>query len=320
MLHLAMRLARALLLLLIASTAALGQGAACDIHAIPLSIVGFAADPTGALTPGNFRVFLDGRPQKVDTVTFGTFPRSTYILLDSSGSMTRSRYWNLAEEFVMTAARLAPAGDVKVAVFNQRISRFLARNEVLALGKTAFDSLLSGGFKDGRTALYDAVLASVAAMPHVAPEDTVLVVTDGGDNESKSDYKQLRNRLRATHTRLIVVFVRHGEFDLEIAREVPNLAEVVETSGGMLFAGLPAAKLGTLNTGREAPPPGKKEQDEYLAELTAWYTSVQHGYRITLPSLSGKTKVKVELTPEVVRTRLFYPREIEPCSVSVVKP
>jgi len=303
--------------LLLLATNSFAQTTACDLQAIPLSIVGFAADPTGALSPGNFRLFLDGRPQRVDTLTFGAFPRTTYILLDSSGSMTGSRYWKLAEEFVVLAAKLAPAGDVKIAVFNRRISKFLDRKDVLASGLPAIDGLLSGGFKNGRTALYDAVLASVAAMPHVAPEDTVLVVTDGGDNESKAAYKELKAKLRATRTRLFVVFVRHADQSTILEdREVPNLAEVVESSGGMLFTGLPAVKLSALDNNHEAPPPGEKELGQYLAELASWYKGVRSNYRIDVPPLPGAAKVKIELVPKVERTRLFYPREIGPCNTA----
>jgi hypothetical protein len=282
---------------------------------LPVNILGLPPERVSALAPGNFRVYLDGHPTRIDTMQYGNFPHTTYVLLDASGSMTGSGYWQLANEFAFAIMKNSPEGEVKVAAFDSKISQFIDRSEVMARGMPPFQKLLELDSKSHKTALFDAIAHALRVMPHVAPEDTIVVLTDGGDNASRTKDSDVLEVMRKVRARLLLISVRDYGIPDVTAEELNSrgdISELAAKSGGAIFDILPPLSERRLFR-YNLPSPGDAERDKYIAKLTAWYTALQTGLRLQLPSLAKRTKVKVELTPKIADTAVFYPSEIRPC-------
>jgi len=252
-----------------------------------------------------------------DEIRYGEFPHTTYVLLDASGSMTASRYWELARDFAVKIVKSSSPGEVKIAAFDQNLSKFFDRQDLAMHGLPPFGEILAAESKEHRTSIYDAVLHTVQIMPRIAPEDTIVVITDGGDNASRTSSSEVLNRLRDSHTRLLMVFVPDNP-TVGIPQEIysaQELLDVAKQSGGTIFNALPAGSESRLFI-KTGPAPDAAERLAYVEKLEVWYASLQLGFRLKLPPIAKPAKVKVELVPKNQNVLLIYPKEIVPCRQS----
>lgn len=309
------RFAAIVLLVIAAAASSAAQTPACASAPLPVNVLGLPPERASALTPGNFRVFLDGHPTRIDTMQYGEFPHTTYVLLDASGSMTASGYWQLANEFAFAIVKKSSEGEVKIAAFDSKISQFIDRSELMARGMPPFQKLLELDSKTHKTALFDAIAHALRVMPHVAPEDTIVVLTDGGDNASRTKDSDVLEVMRAVRVRLLVISVRdYGipDVNAEELNSRGDVSELAAKTGGAIFDALPPLSERRLFR-YDLPSPDGAQRDKYIAKLIAWYTALQTGFRLQLPAVAKRTKVKVELTPKIADTAVFYPSEIRPC-------
>jgi Ca-activated chloride channel homolog len=121
------------------------------------------------LSRDNFRIFEDGIEQRIQFVGREDVPATVGLVIDNSGSMRRKQadVLRAAQEF---RELIHPQDELFAFNFNERV----------------FAGLPQSG-PDGKTALYDAVLAALKQVDAGTHQRKALVVfSDGGDNASSA--------------------------------------------------------------------------------------------------------------------------------------
>ena len=225
-----------------------GQSVRMDVE---LSLVNITVtDPYGrivtGLEAGSFRVFEDNVEQEVVTFSSEDVPISVGVILDLSGSMANKI--GEAKEAAMQFFKSANPEDefllVTVSEHAQLNSGFTTRIEDLG------NTLLSGSAK-GRTALLDAVYLGVSQMKNAHDaKRALLIISDGGDNNSRYNERDIRRLIREANTQLYTI----GIFDpLGYRSRTPEelngpslLSELTELSGGRAFDVKSASELADI--------------------------------------------------------------------------
>lgn len=204
------------------------------------------------LEPENFRVFEDNVEQEIVSFSSEDVPVSIGVILDFSGSMADKigKAKQAALQFLKTAN---PQDEFFLVGFNdnaQLLSSFSHDVEDLQ------SRMLLASAK-GKTALMDAIYLGISQMRAANNgKRALLIISDGGDNNSRYNEKDIKRLVKEANTQLYSV----GIFDqpeyrsrtLEELNGPTLLNEVTELTGGRSFAvdnpsELPdiAAKIGT---------------------------------------------------------------------------
>jgi Ca-activated chloride channel family protein len=188
------------------------------------------------LDPDNFRVFEDNVEQEVVTFSSEDVPISIGVILDLSGSMSNKtgKAKEAAIQFFKTSN---PQDEFFLIGFNEHaelLSPFTNNIEDLQ------SRILTASSK-GRTALLDAIYLGLSEMKgaHHAKR-ALLIISDGGDNSSRYNEKDIKRLVREADTQLYSI----GIFDpyeyrgrtLEELNGPSLLSEVTELTGGRAFS------------------------------------------------------------------------------------
>jgi Ca-activated chloride channel homolog len=196
-------------------------------------------DPYDRLVTGlekeNFRVFEDGREQEVATFSSEDIPISIGVIFDMSGSMADKigRARQAAVQFLKTAN---PRDEFFMVSFNDRA-------ELTGGFTSSVDELqnrMMSTAAKGQTALLDAIYLGLSQMRSASHgKRALLVISDGGDNHSRYNERDIRNFLKEADCQLYVM----GVFDINDMQRTDEehygptlLSELAEMTGGRLFA------------------------------------------------------------------------------------
>ena len=175
---------------------------------------------------------INGKPVQILGVTKPTNTERVVIVLDASGSM--SSKWQRAVEFAVEIVQESPSSaEFALVIF--------ADNEIrtVEFGKTGRE-FITGimSFKNvkpyGHTALRDAIWRAVSMFEPNLVGDTIVVVSDGGDNQSKVSMRRLRE---AGWSREIRVMFAEFIDDFRTEEEKTDDADFgrfAESSGGFV--------------------------------------------------------------------------------------
>jgi Mg-chelatase subunit ChlD len=193
----------------------------------------------------NFRVRLNGKSAEVLDTHYSFAPRRIVVLLDMSGSMggnsEKNKKWQIARE-ALEDLLVETSADVPIALlsfsdhvhdmfdFKQNRSRIAAR---LKQGTSQRSNI------KGRTALRDAVLASLSLLQPVRAGDAIYAITDGGDNASHASATRTRTSLLESGVRLFTFLFAESPPTEEERAGIDDLVDMVGDSGGFVF-GLPS--------------------------------------------------------------------------------
>jgi len=188
------------------------------------------------LEPDNFRIFEDNIEQEVVNFSSEDVPISIGVILDLSGSMANKlgKAKEAAFQFFKTAN---PQDEFFLVGFNERAQLLGAfTNNVEDL-----QSRMLPASAKGKTALLDAIYLGLTQMRGAANgKRALLIISDGGDNNSRYNEKDIKRLVREAGTQLYSV----GIFDaFEYRSRTPEelsgpslLSEVTELTGGRAFA------------------------------------------------------------------------------------
>lgn len=246
------------------------------------------------LKRGDFRLWEDGVPQKIESFQHQDLPVSMGILVDNSGSMRDKR-----GAVTQAALDLVKSSNPDDAAFVVNFSDRAYLDQTLTSNIAALERGLARFDSRSTTALYDAVVASAKELTAHAkqPKQVVLIITDGADNASRVTLEQAIQRVQL-------------------------LGGPVVYSIGMLFgddkeeAQTARTALGALSaeTGGVAYFPESLQDVDQIAREVARDIRNQYtiGYHSTKPpNLGGYRTVRVEATAPnhgrlAVRTRKGY--------------
>src|SRR5712692_7970391 len=211
-----------------------GQSVHLDVELALVNVT--VTDPYSRLVtgpePDNFRLFEDNIEQEVVNFSSEDVPISIGVILDLSGSMANKlgKAKQAAIQFFKTAN---PQDEFFLVGFNERaelLSPFTGNVEDLQ------GHLLSASAK-GRTALLDAIYLGLSQMRAAQNgKRALLIISDGGDNNSRYNEKDIKRLVREADTQLYSI----GIFDpFEYRSRTPEelngpslLNEMTELTGG----------------------------------------------------------------------------------------
>jgi len=139
------------------------------------------------LDRGAFTVYEDGQPQQITSFRREDIPVAMGIVIDNSGSMSRSR--SAVNQATLNLVRASNPQD-QVFIVNFADEYYLDQDFTSNIAK--LQDALEKIESRGGTALYDALIASADHLKRNAKLDkkVLLVVTDGEDNRSRDPLEQ----------------------------------------------------------------------------------------------------------------------------------
>ncbi len=187
------------------------------------------------LEPDNFRVFENNVEQEIQYFSSEDVPISIGVIFDLSGSVANKvgKAKEAALQFFKTAN---PQDEFFLVSFNDRA-------EVLSTFTSSVEDLqshiLSASAK-GRTALLDAIYLGLSQMRTARnAKRALLIISDGGDNNSRYNERDIKRLVREADTQLYSIGIFDPfEYRSRTVEELngPSLLnEVTELTGGRAF-------------------------------------------------------------------------------------
>ena len=184
------------------------------------------------LAKDDFTVFEDGAKQEISAFEFAeALPLSLGVVIDGSGSMRESMplVHQAASEFVERLVREKDQGFV---------IEFREQPVLLAsMSKRPGDLVraIQETRASGATALFDAVVLALYQFRAVPGRKAIVVLSDGDDNHSWSDYATLRRYARTVGIPIYVIGLGLGFTDVGIKAKLKELA--TDTGADAFFVG-----------------------------------------------------------------------------------
>ncbi len=246
----------------------------------------------GGLTENDFKVYEDGKQQKISQFANVDLPVTVGIVVDQSGSMQPKR------PEVVTAAlgfihESNPHDEIFVVNFNDKVRFGLPQGVPFSDNAADLRSALWAGQPGGRTALYDGIAEALHQLDlgHHGRK-TLIVISDGGDNASRHE-----NLIGVMHDVLVsrATIYAVGIYDEDDPDRNPQvLSKLARTTGGEAYF--------------------PKMLDEVIPICRKIAKDVRTRYTIGyIPATAGKTQRSIRVTaatPQsgklVVRTRTSY--------------
>ena len=206
--------------------------ASSELVVLPVTVAnrqgGFVAD----LPQHRFTVYDNGRRQEVALFSNKDTPVTVGLVIDTSGSMKGK-----LQEVVVAAStfkrRSNPQDELFTVEFNDTVMESDIGRRPLVSDEKAFESDLRALVAQGRTALYDGLSASLERMTLATrPGKALILISDGGDNASRSTLDQVLMKARRSNVTIYTV----GLFDVDDPDTNPKvLKSLAQSTGGERF-------------------------------------------------------------------------------------
>jgi VWFA-related protein len=180
-----------------------------------------------------FHVREEGRPQEVDFFAEQDAPATIALLIDASGSMLENR-----DRVIIGITEFAkashPDDEFLPLVFNEHVTSVLRTGQRFTADPAELRNALTGNLTTrGRTAFHDAVAHAVEALRHGRHERQALIVlSDGGDNESRLTFDDAFERVLASN---VVIYSIAVIDPLALDHNPKALRRLAEGTGGLAF-------------------------------------------------------------------------------------
>ncbi len=255
-----------------------------DVVLVPVNVTDALARVVTGLDKSNFRVLDEGKPQDVEFFYTQDAPISVGVIFDNSGSMTNAI--NISRDAVKDFMKNSNPDDqfflISFANKPKLLGDFTDSPEEIE-GKLVYT------MPGGMTALWDAIYLGLSKMRTAKySKKVLLVVSDGGENNSRYRAKELKRIVLESDVQIYGVGIPGVDYN------TTDMRIMSEYTGGRTFEGPPATFADTL--------------EKIAIELRTQYVL---GYRPNNLSHNGKFhKIKVKLEP---------PAGLPPLSASVRK-
>jgi VWFA-related protein len=162
--------------------------------------------PVTGLSAGDFELRDNGRLQPVALAAVDTLPLTTYVVLDTSGSVKGPRLVQLQAAVKALVGGLPPAEAAALMTFDDEVRQLVPRTTDRRRFVDAVDAIRPGG----ATSLFDALYA--ATLLATGRERALIVLfTDGQDTMSWLEAAQVRRVLEESNVLLQAVTVLGGD-------------------------------------------------------------------------------------------------------------
>ena len=269
------------------------------------TVIVTARDRSGKALPYTLQVAdlrgkIDDKPMQILAATKPTNSSRVALVLDASGSM--SGKWQRAVEFAVEIVRESPSStEFALVIFADNQLR------TVEFGKTGPEIVTEiMSFKNvrpyGPTALWDGIWEAVSMFQPNREGDTIVVVSDGGDSQSKVSPRRLREAMWSRGIR--VMFVQFVDPYLPSQFQDRNDADAAwlsESSGGF---------LSRIEDARALPKAAQEiafEVENYLAVRITLSRALEKPASLHLEAVdpSGRKRKNIELG---------FPEKLPPCA------
>jgi hypothetical protein len=308
-----------LLLILFLGCHALAQDCTQTLPAIILDEETRALVP--AITPNRLHAKLGNLTVPVASVERITSFR-VLILIDTSGSMEPTdvpfRYQSKVLALVNKTldellGELPEGAKVEYGLFNNYAvfgPEFTANPEELRKSLIELNEQMKRRGRKG-TALYDALRDSLARFDPPQPGDSVLIVTDGMDNESRLGAGKVQDEASRKGVRLFSLLIKGNEFDYNGSGF--SMLDFAERTGGSVHV---------IDVARNSWTGAKEPEEERQDLRRFWKNEVISGYllRFNPPSSAKKQRkwlLSVDRLPgQKNKVVASYPSRLNSCPVA----
>jgi VWFA-related protein len=204
-----------------------------ELVVLPVVVTDDKGQFVSELDKRQFAVFDNGRPTSVELFTNEDTPVTVGLVLDTSSSM-RSKLGQVIVATMRFATSSHPQDELFVIQFNDDARHALRDHRfLLASDGAALESALSSLVPEGRTALYDALIAGLDHLDQGTRARKILIaISDGGDNASRARLDHVLERARKSNATIYTI----GIFDKDDPDRNPGvLKSLAETTGGERF-------------------------------------------------------------------------------------
>jgi Ca-activated chloride channel family protein len=202
---------------------------------IPVSVTDPKNHPVTGLASEEFRIFEGKVEQKVLHLSSNDEPLSVGIVFDASGSM-EGKVDKAREAVAEFLGRSNPSDEFFLVNFNSKAE--LAVPFTTDAGE--IETRLRSTESKGKTALLDAIYLALHYMKGAKnPRKALLVISDGGDNDSRYSETETRRMVQETDVWIyaIGIYARGAQTLPEEEGGGPKLlTDIAERSGGRHFA------------------------------------------------------------------------------------
>jgi len=329
----AQRVIAAALLFFLSALAAAAQDDPCLRRTVAVSVLDAEGRPVPGLAPQNFHAEVKRRAIPVVSAKLDGAPHRVVVVLDASASMfDGEKQWGLAKSLAEQALAASPKSfQAGLIVFNDAVRIKIPVQGDPSPARQALAELPARPDKrnpaTGRhTALWDALVAASELLNPGQFGDAIYAVTDGEDNESRTELKQLRRTLATRGVRLFSAWfgyeILNGHPTVE-ELEVFDFLSMVTESGGIVAHIPPTPRWG-------APLPkysqiGVEQLKQVRAEADQIFAAMQFTYRleIALPATLDKAEkwklLVLDSKNQKANAVLAYPMRLEPCAATSAK-
>ena len=305
---------------------ATAQDASCLRRTLPITVHDSHWLQFHGLTPKDFQAKFRGQPVKILSVHPDTRPHRIVVLLDTSGSMrgeVSGKEWKLASS---VAAHFGQAN-----LKSTSLALFLFSDKVLeeidfAQGNPVIANRLLNIWSDptyvkknvrGTTALFDTISSTLRSLGGSGYSDSVYVISDGGDNHSRSSFGNVRNALAAAGVRLhVTLLAPESLISPQESMGAKDLTDLVMESGGLLVG-----PLGKTHTGYVSYDLPEDQRRALATQLSLMYLGMTNNdvIEIELPRPVDKLREwTLELSPATKKVYkdlwIAYPQQLTPCN------
>jgi len=249
---------------------------------IPVTVTNSLGAPYPGLPQSAFRLLEDGVEQQLKSFASEDGPVSLGVVFDASRSMTGKLDQSRAA--VSRFFRTATAGDEFFLIEFNDTPRILCD---FTTDTEEIEKKLVDIKPKNWTALFDSVYMAIQQMRHAKnPRKALLILSDGGDNNSRYTESEMKNLVREADVSIYSIGLLGGGF---VRRHAQLLRQLSEETGGHFYQ---VDKMADLPDAVAQVSAALRQQ--YLL-----------GYSSTNPENDGMyRKIEVRLNPEINPLRL----------------
>jgi Ca-activated chloride channel family protein len=199
-----------------------------ELVALHVSVVDRHADFVAGLPRQAFTIYEEGKEQKIAFFENSDAPVTVGLVMDNSGSMTRTR-GTVIEAGMAFSNACHPEDEMFVVHFNERVWPGLNPPVYFTTDREQLRVALLRSTARGQTALFDAVLTGLERLTQGHHQKKALVViSDGGDNASRTRFEDVL----ATALRMDALVYSVGLYDSYDHDANPDLLRKLARSTG----------------------------------------------------------------------------------------
>lgn len=203
-----------------------------ELVVLPITVTDKNGNFVSGLRSEDFRVYENGRRQKISFFEREDVPVTVGLIVDHSRSM-EGKLPAVSSAISNFAQSSNPNDEMFVVDFSDRVWPELFAGRLFTNNTKELEGALLSVAAQGQTALYDGVCEGLARLQFANHQrKALIIVSDGGDNSSQHNYSDVVNWARQSQATIYSIGLVGGPGEEEDPRA---LAKLSQETGGLAF-------------------------------------------------------------------------------------